>query len=79
MYMIRHGEKPAKSDKDQDGLSKEGEKRAEALVTVFGKDSGYNIQYILAEHPKKGRLVNATMNSYEIVRPGERVEQLEIA
>jgi hypothetical protein len=59
MYLIRHGEKPEKGAKDDDGLSNDGEKRAEGLVAVFGKDSGYNIQYILAEHPKKGQLVIA--------------------
>jgi hypothetical protein len=53
--MIRHGEKPPKVDgKDQEGLSAQGVDRAQGLQKVFGKDSGYDIQYILAEHPKKG-------------------------
>lgn len=53
--MIRHGEKPPKVDgKDQEGLSAQGLDRAQGLRKVFSKDSGYDIQYILAEHPKKG-------------------------
>lgn len=54
--MIRHGEKPPKQadGKDADGLSAEGVSRAQGLRQVFGKDSQYNIGYILAEHPKSG-------------------------
>ncbi|KAN0092120.1 hypothetical protein V8E51_017967, partial [Hyaloscypha variabilis] len=54
IYLIRHGEKPPKIDgKDQDGLSAQGEERAQGLQVTFGPDSPYNIQYIIAEHPKK--------------------------
>lgn len=49
--MIRHGEKP---DDGANNLSAEGEARAQRLRQVFGKESGYNIGYIVAEHPKKG-------------------------
>ena len=53
IYLIRHGEKPAKLPNGQDanGLSPLGLKRAQYLVSVFGKSSAYNIQYILAEKP----------------------------
>jgi hypothetical protein len=56
LYLIRHGEKPPKEadGKDADGLSTQGLERAQYLVQVFGKSSQYNIQYILAEKPKKG-------------------------
>jgi hypothetical protein len=54
--MIRHGEKPPKEadGKDADGLSAQGITRAQGLCQVFGKSSQYNINYILAEHPKSG-------------------------
>jgi hypothetical protein len=51
VYMIRHGEKPGGGAND---LSAEGEARAQRLRKVFGKDGGFNIGYIIAEHPKKG-------------------------
>lgn len=55
IYLIRHGEKPPKvHGKDPDGLSAEGEERAQGLKTTFGTESGYDIQFIIAEHPKKG-------------------------
>ncbi|TDL15365.1 hypothetical protein BD410DRAFT_796480 [Rickenella mellea] len=50
IYLIRHGEKPSG---DGEGLSAAGEVRAQALARVFGKDSPYNIGYILAEKPHK--------------------------
>ncbi|KAH6661575.1 putative phosphoglycerate mutase family protein [Halenospora varia] len=55
IYLIRHGEKPSKlpNGEDANGLSAKGVERAQGLRQVFGKDSVYNIQYILAEHPKK--------------------------
>jgi hypothetical protein len=57
IYMIRHGEKPPKlpNGDDADGLSAQGLERAQGLRQVFSKSSSYNIGYILAEHPKKGR------------------------
>jgi hypothetical protein len=66
IFMIRHGEKPAKDAEDQEGLSEEGKKRAEGLVEVFGNSSGYNIKYILAEHPKRGQFMpsNARLASH---------------
>jgi len=55
IYLIRHGEKPPKlpDGKDPDGLSAQGLERAQGLRKVFGKESPYNIGYIIAEHPKK--------------------------
>ncbi|KAH8758729.1 hypothetical protein F5882DRAFT_337617 [Hyaloscypha sp. PMI_1271] len=54
LYLIRHGEKPDKiNGKDPDGLSAQGEARAEGLQVVFGKQSPYNINCIIAQHPKK--------------------------
>lgn len=49
IYMIRHGEKPGNGAPD---LSALGEARAQRLRKVFGKESGYNIGCIIAEHPK---------------------------
>jgi hypothetical protein len=49
--MIRHGEKPGNGAPD---LSPQGEARAQHLRQVFGKESGFNIGYIIAEHPKTG-------------------------
>ncbi|KAJ5218963.1 uncharacterized protein N7498_001062 [Penicillium cinerascens] len=46
VYMIRHGEKPA--DKNDQGLTPDGWRRAECLRDVFGADSEYNIQHIIA-------------------------------
>ncbi|KAF7592250.1 hypothetical protein BBP40_000452 [Aspergillus hancockii] len=40
VYLIRHGEKP---DDGGTGLSAEGVQRSQCLRSVFGKDSGYNI------------------------------------
>ncbi|CAG8267924.1 unnamed protein product [Penicillium salamii] len=51
VYLIRHGEKPA--DKEEHGLSPEGELRAQCLRHVFGKRSEYNIGYIIAPHTKR--------------------------
>lgn len=52
VYMIRHGEKPSDGD---DGLSAQGQQRAQCLTSVFGPSSSYNIDYILAERPKSGK------------------------
>jgi hypothetical protein len=54
--MIRHGEKPPQdaNGNDVNGLSALGLERAQWLRQCFGKDSQYNIGYILAEDPKKG-------------------------
>ena len=51
VYLIRHGEKPPVGDT----LSEQGVTRSEALPQVFGSGSQYNIGYIMAEHPKKGK------------------------
>ena len=51
VYLIRHGEKPSDGS---NGLSAQGEERAQCLRTVFGASSGYNIDYIMAETPKSG-------------------------
>ncbi|THH10438.1 hypothetical protein EW145_g1330 [Phellinidium pouzarii] len=49
VYLIRHGEKPTDGS---DGLSAQGEERAQCLVNVFGTSSDFNIGYIIAEKPK---------------------------
>ncbi|KAH0341899.1 hypothetical protein KCU83_g9520, partial [Aureobasidium melanogenum] len=78
IYLIRHGEKPPKEadGRDAPGLSAAGLFRAQALIRVFGKNSGYNIRYILAEHPKKG---GERERPYDTIRPlaeslGDKVE-----
>lgn len=45
VYFIRHGEKPD----DGNGLSTQGEERAQCLRSVFGASSGYNIGHIMAQ------------------------------
>jgi hypothetical protein len=50
VFLIRHGEKPDTGD----GLSAQGEQRAQCLRQVFGANSPYNVGYIMAEKPKKG-------------------------
>lgn len=57
--MIRHGEKPPKdaNGDDVNGLSAQGFDRAQGLRQVFGATSRYNIGYILAERPKKGKSI----------------------
>lgn len=52
VYFIRHGEKPADGS---DGLSPQGEQRAQCLRDVFGASSQYNIGYIMAETPSSGK------------------------
>ena len=49
LYLIRHGEKPADGG---NGLTTQGQQRAQCLRTVFGASSSYNIGYIIAEQPK---------------------------
>lgn len=49
VYLIRHGEKPADGG---NGLTTQGQQRAQCLRTVFGASSSYNIGYIIAEQPK---------------------------
>jgi hypothetical protein len=51
IYAIRHGEKPADG---ANNLSSQGLARAQRLRQFFGKNSGFNIGYIVAQHPKKG-------------------------
>ncbi|KAF2092654.1 putative phosphoglycerate mutase family protein [Rhizodiscina lignyota] len=48
VYLIRHGEKPDSGD----GLSSQGEERAQCLTNVFGPSSGYDIDYIMAQTPQ---------------------------
>jgi len=48
-YLIRHGEKPANGS---EGLTAQGEERAQCLTNVFGPSSAYSIGYIMAETPK---------------------------
>jgi hypothetical protein len=66
--MIRHGEKPRKDRHGYDpiGLSHIGRQRAKALVEVFGKDSDYNIGYIMAQRSRRdGR----RSRPYETMKP----------
>lgn len=56
VYMIRHGEKPA--DKNDQGLTPDGWRRAECLRDVFGADSGYNIQHIIAPPVMQSELMH---------------------
>jgi hypothetical protein len=51
VYLIRHGEKP---EPEENGLSAQGVERSQALPGVFGRDSQYNIGYIMAQHPGAG-------------------------
>jgi len=54
LYLIRHGEKPKLPDgEDGIGLNDQGLARAQALVGIFGRDSPYDIGYIIAQEPKK--------------------------
>ena len=48
VYLIRHGEKPPSGN----GLSVQGEQRAQCLRTVFGATSQYQIGHIMAQTPK---------------------------
>ncbi|KAJ5223952.1 phosphoglycerate mutase family protein [Penicillium chermesinum] len=48
VYLIRHGEKPD----DGNGLSAQGEQRAQCLSNVFGSSSGYDIGHIMAQTPQ---------------------------
>ena len=62
VYMIRHGAKPD----DGNGLSQEGERRAQCLRSVFGSGSGYDIGHIMAQTPKssKRERLFATLSEY---------------
>jgi len=54
LYLIRHGEKDKLPDgSDGIGLNAAGLKRSQALVGIFGRDSPYNIGYIIAQEPHK--------------------------
>lgn len=57
VYLIRHGEKPASGN----GLSAQGQKRAQCLRTVFGGTSQYRIGHIMAQTPKSG-IIPATFD-----------------
>ncbi|KAI1317560.1 hypothetical protein F5Y16DRAFT_148783 [Xylariaceae sp. FL0255] len=63
VYLIRHGEKPSDGS---NGLSTQGEERAQCLRTVFGASSGYDIGYIMAETPESS---GARERPYETVEP----------
>ncbi|KJZ77666.1 hypothetical protein HIM_02843 [Hirsutella minnesotensis 3608] len=51
VYFIRHGEKP--DDRSIPTLSPRGRQRAQCIRNVFGRESRFNIDYIMAEKPKK--------------------------
>jgi hypothetical protein len=53
VYLIRHGEKPD----DGDGLSSQGQERAQCLRGVFGEASKYDIGHIMAQTPQSGILL----------------------
>ena len=50
VYLIRHGEKPPSGN----GLSAQGQQRAQCLRTVFGAASQYQIGKIMAQKYKSG-------------------------
>ncbi|CAM1503495.1 Fc.00g010860.m01.CDS01 [Cosmosporella sp. VM-42] len=62
VYFIRHGEKPD----DGDGLSEQGEARAQCLRSVFGVASVYNIGHIMAQKPQSD---GSRQRPYETVLP----------
>ncbi|GIJ91152.1 hypothetical protein Asppvi_010117 [Aspergillus pseudoviridinutans] len=62
VYMIRHAEKP---DDGSPHLSSRGLARAEHLREYFGKGSGFDIGYIIAEHPRQ----DSRLHPYETVKP----------
>ena len=51
VYLIRHGEKPSSGN----GLTSQGEERAQCLVNVFSPQTEYNIGHIMAETPESGK------------------------
>ncbi|PHH64219.1 hypothetical protein CDD81_4833 [Ophiocordyceps australis] len=64
VYLIRHGEKP---DNDDDHtLSARGKLRAQCLRRVFGSNSDYDIQLIIAERRKKN---GSQRRPYDTVAP----------
>lgn len=63
VYLIRHGEKPADGG---NGLTAQGQQRAQCLVNVIGKSSSYDIGYILAERPKSD---GSRQRPYDTVKP----------
>jgi hypothetical protein len=50
VFFIRHGEKPPFGD----GLSIDGLQRAQCLRNVFGKNSSFAIDLIMAQQPQSG-------------------------
>ncbi|EGP86120.1 unnamed protein product [Zymoseptoria tritici ST99CH_1A5] len=62
VYLIRHGEKPSSGN----GLSTQGMQRAQCLRNVFGANSGYNINYILAQQYKSD---GSRKRPYDTVHP----------
>jgi hypothetical protein len=50
VYFIRHGEKPEIGD----DLNADGLQRAECLRNVFGKNSSFSINHIIAQRPRPG-------------------------
>ncbi|KAF2720485.1 putative phosphoglycerate mutase family protein [Polychaeton citri CBS 116435] len=63
VYLIRHGEKPSDGG---DGLSSQGQQRAQCLVNVFSTSSPYGIGYIMAETPKSD---GSRARPYDTVEP----------
>ncbi|KAJ5444397.1 uncharacterized protein N7458_008269 [Penicillium daleae] len=66
--MIRHGEKPGDR---ANNLSAQGEERTQRLRNAFRKESGFDISYIITEHPKKGLSYSFHLKGrpYETVQP----------
>lgn len=54
LYLIRHGEKPA--DPENHDLTFDGLVRAQCLRWIFGADSGYDIEHIMAPTVKWSKL-----------------------
>jgi hypothetical protein len=63
VYLIRHGEKPADGG---DGLTIQGQQRAQCLRTVFGSSSQYNIGKIMAQTPKASSSISSHPNQRNI-------------
>ena len=62
VYFIRHGEKPPEGN----GLNSQGMQRAQYIRELFGPNSEYKIDYILAQRPKKN---GSQGRPFDTVRP----------
>ncbi|KAJ5157923.1 phosphoglycerate mutase family protein [Penicillium canariense] len=67
VYLIRHGEKLSSGN----GISSQGEERAQCLVNVFSASSSYNIGHIMAETPRSAMSISGGWQQcpYDTVLP----------